>query len=67
MYRTLERVFMYWQYISATRLVAPMTFAGLTALSVEMSTKVPTPWRSAASETRMVPMTLLRTASRICV
>ena len=41
----------FWQKISATRLHAPMTLVGLTALSVEISTKLPTPWRSAASAT----------------
>ena len=67
MNRVFERAFMFWQYISATRLVAPMMLAGLTALSVEISTKVPTPCRSATSASRMVPTTLLRNASRIWV
>ncbi len=44
---------------SARRLVAPMTFAGFTALSVEISTKVSTPVSSAASAVYQVLMTLL--------
>ena len=44
---------------SARRLVAPMTFAGFTALSVETSTKVSTPVSSAASAVYHVLITLL--------
>jgi len=50
-------------YISATRLVQPMTLVGLTALSVEIMTKRRTPWRFAASETVLVPWMLFFTAS----
>ncbi len=46
------------------RLVAPITFAGLTALSLLIRTNLPTAWRPAACATRKVPITLLRTASR---
>src|ERR1043166_2720981 len=52
-----------WQKLSARRLVAPMTLAGLTALSVEIITKSPTPWARAASATLRVPTTLLSTPS----
>ena len=48
--------------ISARRLVAPMTLVGLTALSVEMSTKRFTPWRTAACAVSHVPNTLFFTA-----
>ena len=37
-----------WMYISAIRLVAPMTLVGFTALSVEMRTKRSTPDSAAA-------------------
>ncbi len=47
----------------ATRLVAPMTLVGLTALSVETKTNLSTPWRSAASIHIRVPTMLLSTAS----
>ena len=45
------------------RLVAPITLAGLTALSVETSTKRSTPRRSAAAITFRQPITLFLTAS----
>ena len=48
---------------SATCLVAPMTFVGRTALSVEIMTKRATPCRTAASASWRVPSTLLSTAS----
>ena len=44
---------------SARRLVAPITFVGLTALSVEIRTKVSTPTSSAASAAYQVLKTLL--------
>ena len=40
-------------YISAMRLVAPMTLVGLTALSVQIITKGSTPYLSAASAQRL--------------
>jgi hypothetical protein len=48
---------------SAARLVAPITLVGLTALSVEISTKVSTPASSAASAVYQVATTLLCTPS----
>ncbi len=39
-----------------------MTLVGRTALSVEMKTKWPTPWASAARATFVAPPTLLSTA-----
>ena len=52
-----------WTYISARRLLAPMTLAGLTALSVEISTKAATPaWIDSSTSVR-VPKTLFLTAS----
>ena len=50
--------------ISHTRLAAPITLVGFTALSVEMSTNLPTQCRSAASSRLRVPTTLFSTASR---
>ena len=41
--------------ISATRFVAPMTFGGFTALSVETITNLATPAAFAASATFLVP------------
>jgi hypothetical protein len=59
-----KRVFVVWvcmdcSTISDSRLVAPITFVGLTALSVEISTKVSTPTSSAASAACQVLNTLL--------
>ena len=51
---------------SATRLVAPMTFAGRTALSELTSTKSSASPRAAASATLRVPNTLFATASNRC-
>jgi hypothetical protein len=48
---------------SATRLVAPITLEGFTALSVEISTKRSAPKRAAHCATYSVPKMLLRTAS----
>ncbi len=48
---------------SATRLVAPITLVGFTALSVEMSTKWLTPAAMLASTSCRVPSTLFVTAS----
>ena len=44
---------------SAMRFDAPITHAGSTALSVETSTKVETPARTAASPRQRVPSTLV--------
>src|SRR5579884_2942883 len=49
--------------ISATRLVAPITLVGRTALSVETCTNSRVPCAIAASATLRVPSTLLRAAS----
>ena len=49
--------------ISATRLVAPMTFGGLTALSVDIMTNFSTFAALAASATFLVPKILFFTAS----
>ncbi len=49
--------------LSAIRFVAPMMLEGRTALSVEISTKRPTPCRAAHCATFAVPTTLLRAAS----
>ena len=40
-----------WQYISASRLLAPMTLLGFTALSVEISTiaRAPAAWAASAT------------------
>jgi len=48
---------------SATRLVAPMTEVGRTALSVETRTNFSTWYLQASEATLKVPMTLLFTAS----
>ncbi len=53
-----------WQSSSASRLLAPMTLVGFTALSVEMSTNFSTPWRIAACAAHHVPSALFRTASQ---
>ena len=50
--------------ISHTRFEAPITLLGFTALSVEISTNLFTPARSAASTRMRVPTMLLRIASR---
>src|SRR3546814_10392635 len=47
-----------WQIISARRLLAPRTLAGSTALSVEISTNVPTPACRLCSTTVSVARTL---------
>ena len=52
-----------WTYISARRLQAPMTQAGLTALSVEIITNASTPLSMASSTRVLVPKTLFLTAS----
>ena len=49
--------------ISHTRLVAPITLVGFTALSVEISTNRSAPYRSAELATLKVPNTLFFTAS----
>ena len=51
-----------WTYISARRLVAPMTLVGFTALSVETMINRLTPYLTAREATCMVPFTLLTTA-----
>ncbi len=56
-----------WQTISASRLLAPMTLVGFTALSVEIITNLSTPLACAAAATIWVPSTLLRTASQALV
>ncbi|MNW18880.1 hypothetical protein D3C71_2186210 [compost metagenome] len=48
---------------SATRLLAPITFVGRTALSVETRTKFSTPLAMAARTMFSVPKTLLRMPS----
>ena len=48
-----------WQYISASRLDAPMTLVGFTALSVEISTIASAPVARAASATWRVPAALV--------
>ena len=52
-----------WQYISASRLEAPMTLVGLTALSVEISTIASAPAARAASATWRVPAALVSSPS----
>ena len=52
-----------WQYISASRLEAPITEVGLTALSVEISTIARAPTPRAASATWRVPATLVSSPS----
>ena len=51
------------QHCSPSRLVAPMTLAGRTALSVEMNTNRSAPTSAASSMTLSVPITLVVTAS----
>ena len=51
-----------WMMISANLLVAPMTFAGLTALSVEIITKELTPPSIAARARLLVPRILFSDA-----
>ena len=53
-----------WRIISQTRFETPMMLAGFTALSLEMSTNLPTPLRSASCTRLRVPTMLLSTASR---
>ena len=53
-----------WTIISVTRLLAPITELGRTALSVETSTNASTALRCAASASAMVPRTLFFTASQ---
>ena len=48
---------------SHSRLLAPITLQGSTALSVEIATKRSTPAADACRATTAVPITLLRTAS----
>ncbi len=48
---------------SAKRLLAPIVLVGLTALSVEINTKVSTPHAMAACAQRKVPNILLRMPS----
>ena len=50
-------------YISASRLVAPITLLGFTALSVEIMMNFFTSYFSAISAMMLVPKTLVRTAS----
>ena len=50
-------------YISASRLVAPITLLGFTALSVEIMMNFFTPYFNAVSAMMLVPRTLVRTAS----
>ncbi|MNI74937.1 hypothetical protein D3C73_1310530 [compost metagenome] len=50
-------------YISAIRLVAPITLVGLTALSEEINTNRSAPYLSAQSATLRVPKTLFLMAS----
>ena len=65
MKRVSLRAFKACTYISARRLVAPMTLVGRTALSVEIMTKSSTPVRSAALATTIIPRTLFLTASAL--
>ena len=58
-----ERSLYDWIIISQILLVAPMTLVGLTALSVEIITNLPTPYLSAIFATFHVPTTLFLTAS----
>ena len=55
----------FWQQtiISAMRLVAPITFVGLTALSVEIKINLSTPYFTDKLITFLVPLTLTLTAS----
>ena len=53
-----------WKISSATRLVAPITLDGSTALSLEISTHRSTPWWPAACATRIEPTMLFFTASQ---
>ena len=55
--------FIIWTIISQIRFVAPMTFVGFTALSVEIRTKRFTPASAAARAVFSVPMTLFLIAS----
>ena len=48
-------------YISASRLVAPITLLGFTALSVEIMMNFFTPYFNAVSAMMLVPRTLVRT------
>ena len=52
-----------WQYISANRLLAPITLLGFTALSVEISTIARAPAARAASATCRVPTVLVSRSS----
>ena len=52
-----------WQIISESRLVAPITLVGFTALSVEINTNFFTPYSIAAFATMSVPSALFCTAS----
>src|SRR5271157_4077721 len=52
-----------WQYISASRLEAPITLDGFTALSVEISTIAVAPAARAASATCLVPTALVSSPS----
>ena len=54
-----------WTIISHRRFVAPMTFVGLTALSVEMRMNFSAPYFSASSAVLYVPKTLFLTASQL--
>src|SRR4029077_15673560 len=51
---------------SQTRLVAPITLVGLTALSEEIIERLRTLWQRAAHTRFQVPRMLLRTASSTC-
>ena len=57
------RMAMLWITSSASRFVAPITFVGRTALSVETRTNRSTPNFAAASATFRVPSTFVFTAS----
>src|SRR5450830_534920 len=53
-----------WHTISASRLLAPITLVGLTALSVEISTNFAMPTSLQACASVCVPITLLDNASQ---
>ena len=55
-----------WTYSSATRLQAPITLVGLTALSVEIITNESVWYSMARSASRRVAVTMFRTASWGC-
>ena len=61
--RVAELSSIFWITSSPSRLVAPMTLVGRTALSVDMKTKRATPMLSATRARLCVPSTFVFTAS----